>query len=58
MVEDEKSGGGCVFPGVHVDSQKFHYAEVDEEHDEGDDDEEEVGVSFPEILHMLAYLLF
>ncbi len=46
MIEDKIDDSSCVTPWVYIEDEKFDYAEIDEDYDEGDDNEEEVGIFF------------
>ena len=37
VINDEKGDSWAAFPRMHIDYEKFNYAEVNEEHDDGDD---------------------
>ena len=59
VIDNEENRCGSIVPRVYIRYQKFDYAEVDKEHDDGNYDKEEGGIFFPEFLHApLVYLLF
>jgi len=58
VIEDEENRCGAIFPRPHVSHQQLDYAEVDEQHDDGNDDKKEVWIFFSEFLKHARLLIY